>query len=408
MPSLDFVFTGGSACCVLNNDTSDAVLSDNYKGECLVFSSEVSVVGLQRGHVRVKKIRVTLTPDRVAAYVECGIEELNEVYLVKLNGGSRIRYFKLVIPNSELPELVLKEEISVFEDLDTLKEVEIQYTQLDDRGNGVWRVAIGKEGEPFESKDFIFQGDWKDMEMKAMYPYYESDIFTFSCFCDEIFPNLQANGSLKIDLLVQKKEVMHEMLEPETEGDVYKWKYKVFVFEELDTDTDESTSEEETSQDESLDISDISFVGTPGSYETPARIPWLSPARVPFPSPTSVGDVPDLLEGSSIDSDDVLSSTPSDNNDLMAPPPLVRQSALSRREAGRRARIRRIQLRFAEEQSPEERARRRRLLASRLAESSEESGEESGGQESGGEMIDSQEPTFNIDESDIFPDSPGN
>ena len=396
MASLDFVFTGGSACCVVKRSRSESFISGNYQGECLVFSSEVTVstrrsfMGMG-SPVKLKKLRVTLTPDREAAYVECGFTELREVYLVSLLGDSLMR--TLVLDLEGDAEIVLKEEISVFEDLDTLKEVEIQYTQLDDRGNGVWRVAIGKEGEPFESKDFIFQGDWRDFKMKAMYQYYESDSLTFSCFCDEILPSLKAHGFLEIDLLVQKKKVMSEMLEPETEGDVYKWKYKVFVFEELDTDTDESTSEEEASEDESLDISDISFVGTPGRYETPARIPWLSPARVP--------SVPDLLEGSSIDSDDVLSSTPSANDDPLAPPPLVRQSALSRREAGRRARQRRLQLRFADEEilSRDERARRRRELGSLMV----ESGEESGGEESVGEIV-SQEPTF--DESDIFPDTP--
>ena len=378
MDTLDFVFTGGSACCVVNRSPSESVISGDYQGECLVFSSEVYLKNLERVPVKLKKLRVTLTPDREAAYVECGFTELTEVYLVSLQWSSLLSVLRLSFEGDA--EIVLKKEISVFEDLDTLKEVEIQYTQLDDRGNGVWRVAIGKEGEPFESKDFIFQGDWRDLKMKAMYPYYQSDGLIFSCFCDEILPNLQADGRLKIDLLVQKKKVMDEWIKPEIEGDVYKWKYQVLVFEELDTDTDESTSEEEPSEEERLDISDISFVGTPGSYETPARVPWLSPA--PFPSPTSVGDVPDLLE-SSVDSDDVLSSTPSANDDPMAPPPLVRQSALNRREA-RRARIRRIQLRFANEEGyPSD-------------------------EESGGERIGSQEPTFDIDESDIFPDESGN
>ena len=91
MASLDFVFTGGSACCVVKRSRSESVISGNYQGECLVFSSEVTVstrrssVGMG-APVKLKKLRVTLTPDRGAAYVECGFTELREVYLVSLLG----------------------------------------------------------------------------------------------------------------------------------------------------------------------------------------------------------------------------------------------------------------------------------------------------------------------------------
>ncbi len=34
MPSLEFAFTGGLMCCILNKDGSESILSDNYKGEC--------------------------------------------------------------------------------------------------------------------------------------------------------------------------------------------------------------------------------------------------------------------------------------------------------------------------------------------------------------------------------------
>ena len=354
---LNFVTTSGSMCCVVNQYESESVISSNYKGECLVFSSEIMVSGLTSSPLKLKKMRVTLTPGQFGAYVECGITELNEVYLVKLQlQTAEVSSFSLRFSGDA--EIILKKEISVFDDLDERKELELWYTQLDNRGTDIWRAAIGKKGQPFDDKNQIFQGDWRDIELKCMYIFYDTESLTFSCFCDEFVANLQANGDLRLDLLVQKKKVQAFTLKPRIDGSVYKWKYNVFVFEELDTDTDTDTgkdTDESTSGEDSdiLDISDLSFIGSPGGQETTFVRTFGTPARASFPSPMSpmspsfltIGGSQDAWENSSGDeSARVLPATPS-TFDPMSPPRLVRQSAL--RGAGRR--VRDIDLRFANE-----------------------------------------------------------
>ena len=172
---LNFVTTSGSMCCVVNQYESESVISSNYKGECLVFSSEIMVSGLTSSPLKLKKMRVTLTPGQFGAYVECGITELNEVYLVKLQlQTAEVSSFSLRFSGDA--EIILKKEISVFDDLDERKELELWYTQLDNRGTDIWRAAIGKKGQPFDDKNQIFQGDWRDIELKCMYILFGNDI----------------------------------------------------------------------------------------------------------------------------------------------------------------------------------------------------------------------------------------
>jgi hypothetical protein len=72
---LYFYATGGKQAIRLLNanvPTEDEIVTEDYNGQCLSFSEEMTIIRSGMQDVKFRRARFSLTPDRAGVYVEIG------------------------------------------------------------------------------------------------------------------------------------------------------------------------------------------------------------------------------------------------------------------------------------------------------------------------------------------------
>lgn len=242
---LQFYATGGTMAICLKKPrskgsgvpTKDEIITENYHGQCLCFSEQMTINDFPL--TKCRKMRISLTPNRQNAYIETGDDILKHVFLQKLDENDDVKSFVLVLSSVNKMKYHFEEPNSVFDRLDTKKMADIR---VDKRSETKWTSNIGP----------TTTGSRFKVQFKGLLIYNTESCLNFSMYFDEL--RMVANEKhLLLQLLVQGKVVQTfkkmAYFKNETK---YVYGFLMFV-EGNEVDTDEDTSDGTSSESSDSD-----------------------------------------------------------------------------------------------------------------------------------------------------------
>ena len=242
--SLQIFATGGVIALRLRKshmrDPIYEVITNDYRGETIVFSSEIEITSLFEENIRCQSLRLFMTPLRDDMYVE--IEDIynNQVYLIELQQELFVSEAKIIFTSDEDRlsfTCDLEPGVSIFDDFNTEREVNIS---LDKNYETIWSSNIGP----------TTRGSKFKVQIRGMYVYHNLQEMTFQTFFDELQFSFNSDETLKIKLLVQGREVFsHNITYRRVRGGVYQYRFLVKENMEYETDTSDGTSEESSDEE---------------------------------------------------------------------------------------------------------------------------------------------------------------
>ena len=268
---LEIFATGGVIGLRLDIDNKHEVITEDYRGETIVFSNEIKieVLGLNGDDlidrdppITCKSLRLFMTPLRDNMYVEIDDAYNNQVYLMPIEEDKFLNSFVSTATigfNSDEARRSFTAElepgVSIFDDFNAERIVNIS---LDKNYETIWSSNIGP----------TTRGSKFKVQFRGMYVYHNVREMSFQTFFDELQFSFNSDETLKIKLLVQGREVFsHNITYKSVRGGVYQYKFLVKEDMQYETDTSEGTSEE--SSDEEGGGESKSEGGTLPPAETP-------------------------------------------------------------------------------------------------------------------------------------------
>ena len=229
---LYFYATGGKQAIRLLNanvPTEDEIVTEDYNGQCLSFSEEMTIIRSGMQDVKFRRARFSLTPDRAGVYVEIGDDYLNQVFIKSWpTPVNNVRYCMFELQCDNETDISFEAPMSVFDDYDTKKIVNVTCNK---EAETVWYSSVG--GRTIGKKlKFGFSG---------LFIYHIDGSLMFSCYFDELEMTVGANKRLTVKVLVQNKVVQTSTFDPYFSKDnTHDYSLAILVEEEdVDTDDDE-------------------------------------------------------------------------------------------------------------------------------------------------------------------------
>lgn len=239
---LQIFATGGVIGLRLKKSDNYEVITEDYRGETIVFSNEIVILGFDADEFREREepitcqsLRLFMTPLRDDMYVEIDGNYDNQVYLMEIEQESFLSTGTIRFRSDEArPSFTceLQQGVSIFDDFNTKKKVTIT---LDKNYETIWNSNIGPttRGSSFKA------------QLRGMFVYAKKGEMTFQTFFDELQFLFNSDETLKIKLLVQGRAVFSINIPPKSvQGAVYEFRFIIKEDTEDDTDTEDSSDEE--------------------------------------------------------------------------------------------------------------------------------------------------------------------
>ena len=126
---LYFYATGGKKAIRLLNaniPSEDEIVTEDYNGQCMVFSEEMTLFRSELQDVKFRRARFSLTPDMEGIYVEIGDNYLNKVFIRGWPAPTNnVRYCMFELASENEINISFEAPMSVFDDYDTMKNVNV-------------------------------------------------------------------------------------------------------------------------------------------------------------------------------------------------------------------------------------------------------------------------------------------
>lgn len=240
---LQIFATGGVVGLRLKKSDKYELITEDYRGETIVFSNEIEILGFDADEFRERdppitcqSLRLFMTPLRDDMYVEIDGDYDNQVYLMEIEQESFLSTGTISFRSDEArPSFTceLERGVSIFDDFNTEKKVKIT---VDKNYETIWNSNIGPttRGSNFKA------------QFLGMFVYAKKGEMTFQTFFDELQFLFNSDETLKIKLLVQGRAVFSVNIPPKSvQGAVYEFRFIIKEDTEDDTDTEESSDEED-------------------------------------------------------------------------------------------------------------------------------------------------------------------
>lgn len=240
---LEIIISGGVTALRLKKQsklgTTHEILTENYNGETIVFSSHMTITSLNKqDEIHCKTLRLTFTPLRSDFYVEAGEDFFTGVFLIPIKQESTVSTAKIIMRSAENFDCSLKKIGSFFDDFYTDQKVMIR---LNKQSHTLWNSNIGQ----------VTRGKTFKIQMQGMLIYYESGDIAFSTFFDELqFSFQNSTKALRIKLLVSGYLIQSIKITPTSSSNaIYNYNFKI-LRDAADDDTSEGTSEGTSDEEE--------------------------------------------------------------------------------------------------------------------------------------------------------------